>query len=59
MDFRFAKQMSDERTFTVCGMADFLAPELIKGEGHGLASDWCAFALFPFFSLFSEVAILV
>jgi len=34
--------MSDERTFTVCGMADFLAPEIIQGQGHGLASDWYA-----------------
>uniref|UniRef100_A0A7I4CQ98 cGMP-dependent protein kinase n=1 Tax=Physcomitrium patens TaxID=3218 RepID=A0A7I4CQ98_PHYPA len=41
IDFRFSKKMSDERTFTVCGMADFLAPEVIQGLGHGLASDWC------------------
>lgn len=42
VDFRFAKPMNDERTFTVCGMADFLAPEIIQGQGHGLASDWYA-----------------
>jgi serine/threonine protein kinase len=40
-DFRFAEQMSDEQSFSICGMADFLAPEIIKGQGHGLASDWC------------------
>lgn len=47
IDFRFAKQMSDERTFTICGMADFLAPEMILGQGHGLASDWCFLSSFP------------
>lgn len=47
IDFRFAKQMSDERTFTICGMADFLAPEIILGQGHGLASDWCSLSWFP------------
>jgi cGMP-dependent protein kinase 2 len=34
--------MSNERTFTICGMADFLAPEIIKGQGHSLAADWYA-----------------
>jgi serine/threonine protein kinase len=42
VDFRFAKEMSNERTFTICGMADFLAPEIIKGQGHSLAADWYA-----------------
>ena len=40
--------MNDERTFTVCGMADFLAPEIIQGQGHGLASDWCSTLLITF-----------
>lgn len=43
VDFRFAKKLSNERTFTICGMADFLAPEIIKGQGHGFAADWYVF----------------
>lgn len=55
VDFRFAKQMSDERTFTVCGMADFLAPEIIQGQGHGLASDWWAVGVLMYFMLQTEL----
>lgn len=46
IDFRFAKQMSNERTFTITGMADFLAPEIIQGQGHSLASDWCVIVIY-------------
>jgi cGMP-dependent protein kinase 2 len=38
--------MSNERTFTITGMADFLAPEIIQGQGHSLASDWCVIAIY-------------
>jgi len=27
-------------TFTVCGTADYVAPELLSGRGHGAAVDW-------------------
>uniref|UniRef100_A0A7I4CT79 cGMP-dependent protein kinase n=1 Tax=Physcomitrium patens TaxID=3218 RepID=A0A7I4CT79_PHYPA len=55
IDFRFSKKMSDERTFTVCGMADFLAPEVIQGLGHGLASDWWAVGVLMYFMLQTEL----
>ncbi|KAG0576965.1 hypothetical protein KC19_5G121600 [Ceratodon purpureus] len=55
IDFRFAKQMNDERTFTVCGMADFLAPEIVQGRGHGLASDWWAVGVLMYFMLQTEL----
>lgn len=42
MDFRFGKKLSGERTFTICGMADSLAPEIVQGKGHGLPADWYA-----------------
>eukprot|EP00250_Pteridium_aquilinum_P021488 c25141_g1_i1 orf=448-3657(+) len=55
VDFRFAKRLSNERTFTICGMADFLAPEIIKGQGHGFAADWWAVGVLIYFMLQNEL----
>eukprot|EP01018_Ginkgo_biloba_P033871 Gb_14360 [translate_table: standard] len=55
VDFRFAKKLSDERTFTICGMADYLAPEIIQGKGHGLSADWWALGVLIYFMLQSEL----
>ena len=38
-DFGFAKEVSD-KTFTLCGTPDYLAPEIVTGQGHGRAVDW-------------------
>lgn len=38
-DFGFAKIIID-RTFTLCGTPDYLAPEVISGGGHGKGVDW-------------------
>lgn len=40
VDFRFAKKLSGERTFTICGRMDYLAPEVVQGIGHGFPADW-------------------
>ncbi|KAI3422849.1 Protein kinase domain-containing protein [Psidium guajava] len=40
VDFRFAKKLSGERTFTICGRTDYLAPEVVQGRGHGFPADW-------------------
>ncbi|XP_062148034.1 protein phosphatase 2C and cyclic nucleotide-binding/kinase domain-containing protein [Alnus glutinosa] len=55
VDFRFGKRLDGERTFTICGMADSLAPEIVQGKGHGFPADWWALGVLIYFMLHGEM----
>ena len=47
VDFGFAKVVKD-RTYTVCGTPEYLAPELVLGKGHGAGVDYWALGILLF-----------
>lgn len=38
-DFGFAKVV-DQKTYTLCGTPEYLAPEILLQKGHGKPVDW-------------------
>ncbi|PUZ61010.1 hypothetical protein GQ55_4G236100 [Panicum hallii var. hallii] len=45
---------SDARSMSFVGTHEYLAPEIIKGHGHGSAVDWWTFGIFLYELLFGK-----
>lgn len=45
-DFGMAKKLTDsEKAMSFCGTPEYLAPEIITGEGHDKSADWWSFGI--------------
>lgn len=48
-DFGFAKVVEPgERTYTLCGTPEYIAPEVLLNKGHGRAVDWWTLGILIF-----------
>jgi serine/threonine protein kinase len=45
IDLGFAKEIDQNRAWSRCGTPEYLPPEVIRGEGASLGSDWWSFGI--------------
>lgn len=49
IDFGFCKRLtSSQRTYTLCGTPEYLAPEVIMNKGYGKPVDWWAIGILTY-----------
>lgn len=48
VDFGFAKELQRARTYTLCGTPEYLAPELVLGQGHNRSVDLWALGVLAY-----------
>ena len=49
VDFGFAKELErGEKTFSFCGTPEYLAPEMLRHEGHDFAVDFWMLGILVF-----------
>jgi serine/threonine protein kinase len=53
-DFRLAKNVQSGKTFTMCGVPEFLAPEQVTAKGHGVGVDCWALGVILFEMVIGE-----